>query len=239
MLEEWLEAFRASALRVPGPVPDAVVGVAEAIVAVLPSGGAPGGPEQRELEKRWAFAGGVLASAGVTAFDVLAFVTSLRDVIVDRDWTEGNVRRFDWYAALALEGFTTCRLDALRGRMRESLEKGTPVLLLGRGVPAALLLGEPDRLTVETTLSRLLLLTARTGAPAVVIDGAGLRSADDPEVRRGVAAFASHHKLPRVAVVLTGLGGAAAAWREAFPRGVRVFVEDELGEGVARAEALA
>src|SRR5262245_23596429 len=170
MLEEWLRAYRASSLRVPGRVPDAISGLAETIVEVLPASGSPGAPEQRELEKRWAFAGGVLASAGVTAFDVLAFVTSLRDVI------RGDPRLYDWYAALAVEGWTTSRLDGMRARVREALEKGTPVLLLGRGVPAALLLGEPDRLTVETTLSRLLLLTARTGAPAVIIDGAGLRS---------------------------------------------------------------
>jgi hypothetical protein len=232
MLEEWLRAFRGSALRVPGPVPDTIAGLAETIAEVLPASGSPGAPEQRELEKRWAFAGGVLASTGVTAFDVLAFVTSLRDVV------GGETRLFDWYAALAIEGWTTSRLDALRGRIRDALEKGTPVLLLGRGVPAALLLGEPDRLTVETTLSRLLLLTARTGAPAVVIDGAGLLSVDDPGVRAGVVAFASHHKLPKLAVVLTGLGGAAPAWRHAFPRGVRTFVEDDLPEGVARAEAL-
>lgn len=230
---DWVRAFRASPLRVPGCEPDGLAGLADGIAEVLPEGGTPGAPELREAEKRWTFAGGALAAAGASAFDVMAFVTSLRDA------TAGDPKLFDWFAALALEGWGASRLDALRGRTREALEKGTPVVQLGRGVPAALLLGEPDRLAVETTLSRLLLLVARTGAPAVVIDATGLIRPDDPAVREGVAAFARHPKLPRLAVVVCGLGRAAPAWREAFPRGLRLYVEDELAEAVARAESLA
>lgn len=232
-VEAWLAAFQVSPLRLPGPAPEGLAGLAEAIAEVLPAAGTPGAPELREVEKRWTFAGGALAAAGASAFDVMAFAASLRDVI------GGEPRLYDWFAALALEGWGTSRVDALRGRAREALEKGTPVLLLGRGVPAALLVGEPDRLAVETTLSRLLLLIARTGAPAIVIDATGLYRADDPAVRAGVAAFAAHHKLPKLAVVLTGLGRAAPLWRESFPRGMRLYIEDELSEGVARAESLA
>jgi hypothetical protein len=234
-VEAWLHAFQVSPLRLPGRAPDGLSGLADAIADVLPEDmmGTPGAPELREAEKRWTFAGGALAASGASAFDVMAFVTSLRDV------AGGKPELFDWFAALALEGWGASRLDALRGRAREALEKGTPVLQLGRGVPAALLVGEPDRLAVETTLSRLLLLVARTGAPAVVIDATGLTRPDDPAVRAGVAAFASHPRLPKLSVVVTGLGRAAPAWREAFPRAVRLFIEDELAEGVARAETLA
>ncbi len=232
-VEAWLRAFQVSPLRLPGCEPEGLAGLAEAIADVLPATGTPGAPELREAEKRWTFAGGAMAAADASAFDVMAFATALRDVI------GGEPKLFDWFAALALEGWGASRLDALRGRVREALEKGTPVLMLGRGVPAALLVGEPDRLAVETTLSRLLLLWARTGAPAAVIDATGLYRADDPAVRAGVAAFAAHPKPAKLAVVVTGVGRAAPAWREAFPRGVRLFVEDELADGVARAETLA
>src|SRR5262249_8416927 len=76
-VEAGLAAFQVSPLRLPGPAPEGLAGLAEAIAEVLPAAGTPGAPELREVEKRWAFAGGALAAAGASAFDVMAFAASL------------------------------------------------------------------------------------------------------------------------------------------------------------------
>jgi hypothetical protein len=250
VVERWLSTYARSPLRLPRPVDvRELSGLAGAVAEALASGVAepgavPGAPPLREVEKAVAFAGGSLGMSGMSAFDVVAFTLSLRDVLLVEAAGDAEraalARLFDWFAALAVEAYSTSRREALKMRYRDSLERGTPVVFLHPEVPAALLVGEPDRSVVESTFGRLLLATVRVGAKAIIIDGNGLVTPDAPEIIEGIAAFARHRKLAGVTVVLSGLGEAAeAAWRKAFPDGSPVLHEERFEAAVSKAFSIA
>jgi hypothetical protein len=246
IVERWLAAVTASPLRVPGRVEVRVLaGPARGIVAALAlalddPACAPGSHALREVEKLVAFTGGSLGMAGATAFDVVAVVTGLRDALsdaaVDAAERQQLGRLFDWLIALALEGYATSRLDALRLRYRDSLERGTPVVMITRELPAALLVGDPDRAVLEAVFGRLLLALVRVGARAVILDGGGLVAPDGATVLDALGVFARHPKLAAVACILVGLQPAAeTSWRAAFPPAIVVSCEERFDDAVARA----
>jgi hypothetical protein len=245
LIEDWLRRHAASPLRVPRAIDlRTLVGPAQGIAAALrfalaEGGCAPGTPVLREAEKLVAFAGGNLGMGGASAFDVCAFVHSLRDALGararDPDEARALAPLFDWMTALALEAYASSRLDALRLRHRDSLEKGTPVVMVTPDLPAALLGGEPERSVLEGVFGRLLLALVRTGARAVVIDGGGLVAPQAAEVLEALAAFGGHPRVASITTVLSALPPAAeASWLAAFPAGAAVC-EERFDDAVARA----
>src|SRR5687767_5216564 len=131
LIDQWLYRDERSSMRLPRALDlRELVGPARGIAAALASpfaegAGAPGTPALREAEKLFAFAGGNLGMAAASAFDVCAFVVTLRDALADRargaPEAQALARLFDWMAAVALEAYASSRIDALRVRQRDSL----------------------------------------------------------------------------------------------------------------------
>lgn len=229
LAERWLGAFRDSALRLPLRIDPAEIRLlCDAILGELAAALAdptvrPGSPGLRELEKRLAFAGGHLGAMGASGFDLAALLCALRDTVLaevsDPDERDRLRELFDWLGALAFEGYVTSREEALRLRHRDALERGMPVVLLAPELPAAFLVGDPDRSVLDATFGRLLLSIVRVGARATLIDASGLLVPADPRVTEAAAVFASHRKVAgRTALVVSGLAeDTAREWRGAAP----------------------
>lgn len=227
LIARWMAGYQSSRLRLPRHVDlDELSGAAQGLCEALGAGlgepgAAPGHGALREAEKRFAFVGGSFGMKGTSAFDLSAFVLALRDALAEQAASTEErallVELFDWFCALALEGYATSREDALRLRHRDELERGTPLVMITHELPAALLVGEPDRAVLESVFGRLLLSVVRVGAKAVIVDGAGLTRAADERVLEALSGFARHRKVAgAVLVVLSGLPpDAERPWREA------------------------
>lgn len=224
----WRAGFERSRLRVPRP------GVADTVAPLLASmldglalalgscdAGAdalvPGAPTLRELEKNTGFAGATLAAAGLSGFDVAAFLLSLRDALCERVAAgHGPLlqRLFEWLSALALDAFAMAQVMTARERMRAELEVGTPVLLVAQRVPAVLLVGAPDRHTLDVIFDRAVVLLVTQDAPAIIVDATGLADALAPGVLDGLGRFAGHERVAGKAEILAvGLADDhAAGW---------------------------
>ncbi len=247
LIQRWLDRYQGSRLRLPGVVDldqlgGAAQGLCEALAAGLGEPGAePGHGALREAEKRVAFVGGSFGMAGSSAFDLSAFVFALRDALAEQAASGPEraalVTLFDWFCALALEGYTTSRAEAQRLRHRDELERGTPLVMLTPELPVTLLVGEPDRAVLESVFGRLLLSVVRVGAKAVIVDGAGLTKATDERVLEALGSFAHHRKVAgAVLVVLSGLpGDAEPAWRRACGDQTRTEVVERFEDAVAAA----
>jgi hypothetical protein len=247
ILERWLAGYQSSRLRVPRPVDlrelgGTAEGILEALAAGLSEpGAAPGHGALREAEKRVAFAGGSFGMlGGASAFDISALIVALREVLVAEAASPaeaaGLTRLFDWLAALALEGYATSREQALRLRHRDALDRGTPVVMITPELPAALLVGEPDRTVLEGAFGRLLLSIVRVGARACIIDAGGLVRAADPVVLDSLCSFARHKKVAHgVHIILCGLpGDAEPAWIDAIGDPARCTLVERFDDAVAR-----
>jgi hypothetical protein len=232
---QWQERFHTAPVRIPGRVADAEVhrlgapileSLEESLRAVPPAGGGeaapprllPGSTSVREVEKSVAFAGASLASSTATAFDVAALVQSLRDALLEH--TEGAAsvelgRFFEWLTVVALDAFGSARADAVRERTREELEEGTPVVLVGPELPAALLVGAPEAAALDAIFGRLVLLVVRVGADTVLLDVGGLVDPLAPAVLDSFERFIGHERIAgRVTVAVASLhGDAEPAWR--------------------------
>ena len=249
LIARWMHLYMTSRLRLPRRVDldelsGAAQGLCEALGAGLAEpGAAPGHGALREAEKRVAFVGGSFGMAGASAFDLSAFVLALRDALATEAASEDEraqlVGLFDWFCALALEGYATSREDALRLRHRDELERGTPLVMITHELPAALLVGDPDRTVLESVFGRLLLSIVRVGAKAVIIDAAGLTRAADERVVEALTGFARHRKVAgEVLVVMTGLpSDAEAAWKDACGEGARCEVKERFDDAVTTALA--
>ena len=249
LVDDWLGRFERSRLRVPGAVDRRLlVSPARGIVAALTwalrePDCAPGTPILREVEKQVAFAGGSMGAALTSAFDVVAFLIALRDPLVEAaasaDERVALGKLFDWLGALAVEGFSASREDALRLRYRDSLERGTPVLMITRELPAAILVGEPDRSVLDSVFGRLLLAVVRVDARAVIIDGGGLLAPVSEPVLEALGVFAAHRRVRGLLALLTGLPGAAVeeSWSACFPSPDRVLCLERFDDAVVRARA--
>jgi hypothetical protein len=253
LVARWMAGYQSSRLRLPRELnieelAGSADGLCEALEAGLAEPGtAPGHGSMREAEKRFAFVGGSFGMAGASAFDLSAFVLTLRDALSEQaaspEERAALVELFDWFCALALEGYATSREDALRLRHRDELERGTPLVMLTPELPVVLLVGEPDRAVLESVFGRLLLSVVRVGAKAVIIDGGGLVRAGDERVLDALSTFTHHRKVVgAVQVVLCNLPpDAEAAWREAAsdpaePR-MRVDVIERFEDAVSTALA--
>jgi hypothetical protein len=238
LVERWLLAFARSRMRLPSGVDPrnlrgSAMGIADALLPALAEPACiPGAPQLREAEKRIAFAGAAIGAAGGGAFDVTAFLLALRDTLAEPRL--GPL--FDWFCALAMQGFTTSREEAILLRHRDALERGTPVVMITRDLPAALLVGEPDRAVLEHTFGRLLLSIVRVGARAAIISGGGLTVPTDAAVLEALEVFAQHRKMSQVRSILCELTTEATdLWRAAYPPGAPVSVVDRFDDAVAAA----
>jgi hypothetical protein len=226
LVARWMAGYQGSRLRLPGTVDlDQLSGYADGLCEALEAGlaepgTAPGHGAMREAEKRFAFVGGAFGMARASAFDLSAFVLTLRDALFESAAAPAErvalASIFDWFCALALEGYATSREDALRLRHRDELERGTPLVMLTPELPVVLLVGEPDRAVLESVFGRLLLSVVRVGAKAVIIDGGGLVRATDERVLDALSTFTRHRKVAgQVLVVLANLPpDAEKVWRE-------------------------
>jgi len=192
-----------------GPDRAAPAGAADALV--------PGAPALRELEKNTGFAGATMAAAGLSGFDVAAFLLALRDALRERVASDHGAllqRLFEWLSALALDAFATARVMTAHERMRAELERGTPVVLVAPRVPAVLLVGAPDRHTLDVIFDRAVVLVVTQSAPAIVVDATGLADPLAPGVLDGMRRFAGHeHIAGRAEILAVGLADDhAAAW---------------------------
>lgn len=229
----WRVAFERSRLRAPrADVTDAVApllsslldGLALALRNADPGADAaiadalvPGAPALRELEKNTGFAGATLAAAGLSGFDVAAFLLALREALQERVAADHGAllqRLFEWLSALALDAFATARVMTANERMRAELERGTPVLLVAPRVPAVLLVGAPDRHTLDVIFDRAVVLVVTQSAPAIIVDATGLADALAPGVLDGLQRFAGHEQVAgRAEILAVGLADEhAAAW---------------------------
>lgn len=201
----------------------------------------PGSALLREVEKSAAFVGATLGPAAATGFDVAALVFALRDVLLE--YVTGEEARAlsawaEWMAVVALDAFASARGQSARERIRDELERGTPVVLVTQDVPAAFLIGSPDAAVVDAALSRLLLLTVRVGAPAIIIDAAGLVDACHPVVIESLHQFLCHPKIAgRVELAACGLDGdSEPVWRDLAERaGCAVHIAERFDFAVAHA----
>jgi hypothetical protein len=249
LIARWMQGYQDSRLRLPRRLDlSELSGAAEGLCEALGAGlgepdAAPGHGPLREAEKRVAFVGGSFGMAGASAFDLSGFVLALRDALVVEAASEPEkvalAGLFDWFCALALEGYATSREDALRLRHRDELERGTPLVMITHELPAALLVGDPDRAVLESVFGRLLLSVVRVGAKAVILDGQGLTRAADERVLESLSSFARHRKVAgEVLVVLTGLPpDAEAAWKEACGETTRHQLVERFDDAVATALA--
>jgi hypothetical protein len=234
-VERWLVAYQNSTMRLPHPVAmeemrRIVQPIVENLWEALSEGkrgeGAslahltPGLPELREVEKSVAFIGGTLAAgANSNGFDVAALILSLREVLVpylDEAARQEISLYLEWLSVLALDSFSSARAQIERERTHDQLEQGTPVVQIVPELPAALLVGRPDRSVLESIFARVTLLCVRVGAVAAIVDGTGLSDQEDPELLLALEQFLNHRKIAgQVEILAVGLNHAAEArWSE-------------------------
>lgn len=247
LLKRWVEAYRASPVRMPHPLDPAAVSrlvapILECLADALgpsPARGAgtdrpppyvpasvlvPGSTLAREVEKAAALVGALLASGDASGFDVSALFYALRGLFesaaLAADERAALLCFADWLNAVACDAFATARVQAERERWREQLEDGTPVVLAAADVPLAFLVGRPDGVLLDSVLSRLLLMIVRVGARAAVIDAAGLADPSRPELLEALGRFLSHRKVSgAVAIVAVGMRSEPErAWRDVAER---------------------
>ena len=265
----WRAAFERSRLRAPRPgMADTVapllsslldglalaLGSAEAVGDAVgeapgreaqagPDALVPGAPALRELEKNTAFAGATMAAAGLSGFDVAAFLLAMRDALHERVAGDHGAllqQLFEWLSAVVLDAFATARVMTANERMRAELERGTPVVLVAARVPAVLLVGAPDRHTLDVIFDRAVVLAVTQSAPAIIVDATGLADPLAPGVLDGMRRFAGHERIAgRAEILAVGLADdQAAAWaRLAREAGATMRREERFRDAVDTALA--
>jgi hypothetical protein len=249
LVDRWLQAYERSLMRLPRPIDlrtlgSSAEGVLDALaVGLADADGAPGHGPMREAEKRFAFLGGNFGTDGGSAFDIVALVLALRDVLtleaIAPPERAALAKLFDWLAALALEGYVTSRVDSIRQRNRDALDRGTPVVMITPELPAALLVGEPDRMVLEGAFGRLLLSVVRVGARAVIIDATGLMRSADAALLDSLSSFGRHRKVAgAVQLIVVGVtGDAVGAWTDAIGGADKLLVVERFEDAVDAALA--
>jgi hypothetical protein len=248
----WQHRFSASPLRLTARATEDLFALGEPIGLALveaargPAHGQvlrllPGSAELREVEKAAVFAGAAASNTSATGYDVAALLLALRDTLAEhagREAREALVSCFEWLAVVALDAFASATRERALERAQGELERGTPVVLLPEDVPAAFLVGSPHTHTLEAVLGRLVLLAARVGARAVVIDGSGLTDPSAPVVLEALARLFRHAELrERADLIACGLGDIASErWqRLATEAGARVAVFERTDAAVREA----
>lgn len=193
ILAGWIVRFERSPLRFRRAAKAAthtaqVANLVEALGVAASSELRPGSGATRELERNAAFLGAQFASEGATGFDIAALFFELRDVIQDLGEpsdAEPMSRLFEWLTVVALDAFAASGLQALRERVAEQLEVGTPLVEVLPKVPACLLVGAPTANVLGGLLARVWMLAIGSGAPCLIIDCGGLAEAGEKNFEAG------------------------------------------------------
>lgn len=201
ILASWTARFERSPLRFRRATKATahtaqVVSLLESLVIATSDGIAgmrPGSDASRELERSAAFLGARFSSEGATGYDVAALLLELRDaidVLVEPgDERAAMTRLFEWLTVVALDGFAASGLQALRERVADQLEVGTPVVELLPRVPAILFVGAPSTALIDNLLARAWMLAVGTGAPCLIMDCAGLAESGERHFDAGYEKF--------------------------------------------------
>ncbi|MBA3396944.1 MAG: hypothetical protein H0T89_30220 [Deltaproteobacteria bacterium] len=211
ILASWIVAFERSPIRFRRATKAAthtaqVANLVEALGVAASAELRPGSDATRELERSAAFLGAQFASEGSTGFDVAALLLELRDVIATLakpPEAAALTRLFEWLTVVALDTFASSGLQALRERVSEQLEVGTPVIEILPKVPAVLLVGEPSTSVLEGLLSRAWMVAIGTGAPCLIIDCGGLVEAGERNFESGYKKFLEQAEGSAIQVLLS------------------------------------
>lgn len=199
ILSSWIVRFERSPLRFRRATKAAThtAQVSNLIEALVVAAGAgtelkPGSDATRELERSAAFLGAHFASEGATGFDIAALLLELRDIIAgmvsDADAVR-MTRLFEWLTVVALDTFASSGLQALRERVSDQLEVGTPIVEILPKVPAVFLVGAPSSQLIDGLLARAWMLAVGTGAPCLIVDAGGLADAGEKNFDVGYKGF--------------------------------------------------
>ena len=238
LLARWREAFEQSPLRMPRPglvreIEPLVLRLVDGLYQAMPdrqpdgtwvsSDLRAGSPHTRAVEQSVAFVGATMAATGTQGFDVAAAVLSLRDVLlpcVDAD-EQGALRwLFEWLLVICQDSWGMARERIQTEKLRELVERDTPVLLLAPTVTAVTLVGAPDGVALDAIFARLTLLIVRMGATCALIDATGLENPARPEVCEALGRLFVHRKVAgKVHILAVGLTAEAeSAWRAVAQR---------------------
>lgn len=208
------------------------------------SGGAeelrPGSVLTRELERSCSFLGGQFASSAASGFDVAAFLLALRDAVEEFAGHEeaAAIRElFEWLSLVALDSFATAGILSLQERTTEQLESGTPVVQLAPKVAAVLLVGGATTSTMDSLLSRGLMLAIGISSNCLIVDINGLCETSLQLFPKTIAAFVERERLPSIELLLVGASTSIAdACQDTMNRlGCRLSPFDRLDAAVERA----
>lgn len=215
VLESWLVRFERSPTRLRRATAAKTYASQAAnlidALAVAASGGVselrPGAALSRELERSCAFLGGQLSSSGASGFDVAAFLLALRDAVLEHATPQESppiTALFEWLVILALDSFATAGILSLQERTTEQLESGTPVVQLAPKVAAVLFVGGPTTATMDSLLSRGLMLAIGLGSNCLIIDVTGLSEPALALFPKTIAAFLEREHPPSIELILVG-----------------------------------
>jgi hypothetical protein len=215
VLESWMVRFERSPTRLRRGLPAKSYAAQAAnlidALAVAASGGAgelrPGSTLTRELERACAFLGGQFASGSASGFDVAAFLLALRDAVEEfAAPAEAPLVRelFEWLSILALDAFAAAGIQSLHERTTEQLESGTPVVQLAPKVAAVLLVGDPTTSTVDSLLSRGLMLAIGISSVCMIVDVTGLSEHAMQLFPKTIAAFIEREHPPSIELIVVG-----------------------------------
>jgi hypothetical protein len=198
ILASWIVRFERSPLRFRRTTKAAtytaqVANLVELLgVAASASQLQPGSDATRELERSAAFLGGQFASEGATGYDLAALLLELRDVLAGMVTADANgplTRLFEWLTVVALDGFAASGMQALREKVSEQLELGTPIVELMPKVPAVFLVASPSSSLIDDILARAWMLAIGTAAPCLILDAGGLADGAERAFDSGFAGF--------------------------------------------------
>lgn len=161
----------------------------------------------RELERSCAFLGGQLSSSGASGFDVAALLLALRDAVLEHAAPEEAApvtALFEWLVILSLDSFATAGILSLQERTTEQLESGTPVVELAPKVAAVLFVGGPTTSTMDSLLSRGLMLAIGLGSNCLLLDVSGLSEQALALFPKTIAAFLDREHPPSIELLLVG-----------------------------------
>ncbi len=159
---------------------------------------APGDSRMRELEKTVTFLGANATNDNLMGFDLGACMLAMRETLADRtnDALARQIRMlFEWLTLLLLDAYATAGVMAEKERNREILAHDTPVVLVSKQIPAALLVGRPDNAALDAIFGRIVTLVVTNAAPVVIIDATGLREPCSENSIRGLRRLANHDKI--------------------------------------------
>jgi len=212
ILASWIVRFERSPLRFRRTTKAAtytaqVANLVELLgVAASASQLQPGSDATRELERSAAFLGGQFASEGATGYDLAALLLELRDVIaqmVAPEATGALTRLFEWLTVVALDGMAASGMQALREKVSEQLELGTPIVELMPKVPAVFLVASPSSNLIDDILARAWMLAIGTAAPCLILDAGGLAEGGERAFDAGFAGFLRQAEGSAVQVLLS------------------------------------